>query len=156
MKTRLEFDSIGAMNVPKNAYFGVHTVRAVENFPITGVKLNHLPDFIRALAMVKRAAAKANAELGSIDQERADWIAAACQDLIDGQYHDTFVVDMGGELTVHCAAKELLLCRVYANQLWRMQLTPCKAIDSSGWFYLWHVMLRHIRHSNGSVIEKNV
>ena len=94
MKTRLEFDSIGAMHVPKNAYFGVHTVRAVENFPITGVKLSHFPDFIRALAMVKRAAAKANAELGSIDQERADWIAAACQDLIDGQYHDTFVVDM--------------------------------------------------------------
>ncbi len=94
MNTRLEQDSIGTKEVPETAYYGIHTVRAVENFPITGVSLSHFPDLVRALAMVKLAAARANTELGALDAERAKWIGSACRDLIAGKKHDAFVVDM--------------------------------------------------------------
>lgn len=92
--TRREHDLIGEADVPRDAYWGVHTLRAVENFPVTGVPVGHFPDLVRALALVKQAAARANRRLGDLAQAKADAIERAC-DLIarDGRFHDQFVVD---------------------------------------------------------------
>jgi len=92
--TRSEHDLIGNADVPATAYWGVHTLRAVDNFPITGVPVGHFPDFVRALALVKQAAVRANRRLGHITAEKADAIDRAC-DIIakDGKFHDQFVVD---------------------------------------------------------------
>lgn len=93
-ETRVEKDLLGEAEIPKQALYGIQTWRATQNFNLTGVPLNHFPKFVRALAMVKMAAAKANAELGNLPQEKADVIVRACQDIIDGQHHDAFIVDM--------------------------------------------------------------
>src|ERR1700712_4284053 len=92
--TRSEHDLLGDADVPANAYWGVHTLRAVDNFPITGVPVGHYPDLVRALALVKQAAARANRRLGHLAPAKADAIDRAC-DLIakDGRFHDQFVVD---------------------------------------------------------------
>src|SRR5690349_6918902 len=78
---RREHDRLGAVDVPAQAYWGVHTLRAVENFPITGVPVGHLPEFVKALALVKQAAARANRRLGHLPAEKADMIDRVC-DLI--------------------------------------------------------------------------
>ena len=72
--TRSEHDLLGERKVPVDAYFGVQTLRALENFHITGIPLSHFPDFIRALAMVKKAAALANRRIGLLDEDVADAI----------------------------------------------------------------------------------
>src|SRR2546430_3051592 len=92
--TRSEHDMIGNADVPANAYWGIHTLRAVDNFPITGVPVGHFPEFVRALVLVKQAAARANRRLGHLPAAKADAIDRAC-DLIakEGRYHDQFVVD---------------------------------------------------------------
>lgn len=91
---RREHDLLGDIEVPAQAYWGVHTLRAVGNFPITGVPVGHFPDFVRALALVKQAAARANRRLGNLPAAKADAIERAC-DLIavEGRFHDQFVVD---------------------------------------------------------------
>ncbi|WP_299476347.1 aspartate ammonia-lyase [uncultured Paracoccus sp.] len=94
MTKRTERDSIGTLSVPSGAYFGVHTARAIENFPITGVTLSHFPEFIAALCQVKLAACRANRELGALESERAEFIEQACRVIITGAHHDSFVVDM--------------------------------------------------------------
>src|SRR4051812_28029146 len=92
--TRREHDLLGEVNVPAKAYWGVHTLRAVENFPITGVPVGHFPDFVRALALVKQAAARANRRLGHLGAEKADAIDRACDRIAkEGKFHDQFVVD---------------------------------------------------------------
>ncbi|MBX3068205.1 MAG: aspartate ammonia-lyase [Cryobacterium sp.] len=91
-KTRTESDSVGSMEIPADAYWGIHTERARENFPITRRPISVYPDLIRALAMVKQAAARANKELGTIEPEKARVIDQACQEIIDGKLHDQFVV----------------------------------------------------------------
>src|SRR5205823_5093136 len=83
--TRLEHDLIGDRQVPAAAYYGVHTLRAVENFPITNTSIAIYPDLIAALACIKEAAARANQELGLLDAVRADAIAAACRERRDGR-----------------------------------------------------------------------
>lgn len=90
--TRTETDSLGTMEVPIDAYWGVHTARAAENFPITKRPISVYPDLIKALAMVKQASARANKEIGVLDGERADLIDAAAQRVIDGEFHDEFIV----------------------------------------------------------------
>src|SRR6202042_3293500 len=92
--TRSEHDLLGNADVPETAYWGIHTLRAVDNFPITGVPIGHYPDLVRALALVKQAAARANRRLGYLAPSKADAIDRAC-DLIakDGRFHDQFVVD---------------------------------------------------------------
>ncbi|WP_377805223.1 aspartate ammonia-lyase [Azospirillum sp. A29] len=92
--TRTEHDLLGDREVPADAYYGVHTLRAVENFPITGTPISHYPDLVRALAEIKMAAARANHELGLLNAERADAIAAACREIRSGKLHDQFVVDV--------------------------------------------------------------
>src|SRR5882757_1789775 len=76
--TRSEHDLLGNADVPDSAYWGVHTLRAVDNFPITGVPVGHFPDFVRALVLVKQAAARANRRLGYLTPAKADAIDKAC------------------------------------------------------------------------------
>ncbi|MEK0750831.1 lyase family protein, partial [Mycobacterium ulcerans] len=78
---RLEHDLLGDREVPCTAYYGVHTLRALENFPITGISIAVYPDLIRALAQIKKAAAQANRQLGLLDATRADAIVAACREV---------------------------------------------------------------------------
>lgn len=92
--TRSEHDLLGDRDVPAEAYWGVHTLRAVENFPITGQPLATNAYLVRGLAAVKQAAARTNRELQLLDPERAAAIDQACQDVMDGLLHDQFVVDV--------------------------------------------------------------
>ncbi len=91
---RTERDMLGARTLPAESLFGIHTQRAVENFPISGICVGDFPDLVRALAMVKLAAARANHDLGVLEADKLDAIEAACRLLIGGQHHDAFVVDM--------------------------------------------------------------
>ena len=91
---RIEKDSLGEMKIPETADYGIHTARAVDNFPITGVLLNHYPELVQSLAMAKKAAALANLELGTLRPEIGQAIIAACDQIIAGKGHEFFVVDM--------------------------------------------------------------
>src|SRR5512134_10993 len=90
-ETRIEHDSLGDVHVPADALYGAQTQRAVENFQISG--LTPRPAFIWSMAMIKRAAAEVNHELGLLDSERARAIIQAAQEVIDGKWNDQFVVD---------------------------------------------------------------
>ena len=91
---RSEHDLIGDRDIPADAYWGVHTLRAVENFPITGIPLSNNTNLVTGLAMVKQAAAQANHELGLLNDVRAAAIIQACQEIIAGGLHEQFVVDV--------------------------------------------------------------
>jgi aspartate ammonia-lyase len=93
-RTRIETDSIGSVTLPESVDYGVHTHRAAENFPITGVLLSHYPELIQSLAMTKKAAALANMELGVLDQRIGSAIVRACDRVIGGEGHSNFIVDM--------------------------------------------------------------
>jgi aspartate ammonia-lyase len=88
---RIEKDFLGEKKVPIDAYYGVQTMRAIENFPITGYRIDEA--LIVAMATVKKAAALANADIGQLDRKIADAIAAAAQEVIEGKLHDQFIVD---------------------------------------------------------------
>src|SRR5258706_1903001 len=88
---RIEKDSLGELQVPANAYYGVQTQRAVLNFPISGLKPYRA--FIWAMAAIKRAAAVVNSELGLLDKKMADAIIQAATEVMDGKWNDQFVVD---------------------------------------------------------------
>src|SRR3978361_298972 len=94
MTTRREHDLLGDRDVPAEAYYGVHTLRAVENFPISSTPISIYPDLIRALACIKQAAALANHELGLLSAERREAIVKACEEVRAGYLHDQFVVDV--------------------------------------------------------------
>jgi aspartate ammonia-lyase len=91
---RVEQDFLGEKQIPAEAYWGVHTARAVENFPISGTPISAMPALIRAFGYVKKAAARTNAELGALDRKRAGAIILACDELIAGRLHEQFVVDV--------------------------------------------------------------
>ncbi|MCK6066989.1 MULTISPECIES: aspartate ammonia-lyase [Microbacterium] len=91
-RTRIETDSLGSLEIPADAYWGIHTARALENFPISKRPISVYPNLVRALAMVKQASARANREIGVLDPAKADLIDAAAQRVIDGEFHDQFVV----------------------------------------------------------------
>jgi aspartate ammonia-lyase len=90
---RIEHDLIGERAVPADAYYGIHTLRALENFPITGIPLSVHRELIVALASVKQAAALANRELGLIEKRKTTAIVRACEEIRDGRLHEQFVVD---------------------------------------------------------------
>jgi aspartate ammonia-lyase len=90
--TRTESDSVGSMQIPIDAYWGIHTARALENFPITRRPISVYPDLIRALARVKQAAARANKELGVLDAGKADMIDRVCEEIVGGALHEQFCV----------------------------------------------------------------
>ncbi|AEV27810.1 MULTISPECIES: aspartate ammonia-lyase [Azospira] len=111
---RVEHDLLGDRKVPAEAYYGVHTLRAVENFPITGTPISIYPDLIRALAQIKLAAAKANEQLGLLEAPLAQAIVAACQEVIAGKLHEQFVVDViqgGAGTSTNMNANEVIANR---------------------------------------------
>lgn len=111
---RREHDSLGERELPEKAYYGIQTLRAMENFAISGVFLSNFEHMIEALAYVKKAAALANFELGEIDQEKMDGICKACDELLAGQLHDHFTVDMfqgGAGTSTNMNANEVIANR---------------------------------------------
>jgi aspartate ammonia-lyase len=90
--TRTETDSLGSMEIPEGVYWGIHTARALINFPITRRAISNYPDLVRALARVKQAAARANRDLGVLEPAKADVIDAVCERIVAGELHDQFVV----------------------------------------------------------------
>lgn len=91
---RTEHDLIGNLDIPQEAYYGIHTQRAINNFQISGTRLSQFPEFIKALAFVKMAAAETNCQLGALDKTLNNAIADACKKIIAGQYLDQFPSDM--------------------------------------------------------------
>ena len=113
-KTRREHDLLGEMDIPVEYYFGVQTMRAVENFHISRVRLNFFPQLIRALADVKQGAAAANRDLGLLDPQIADAITRACEELREGKFNEQFVVDMvqgGAGTSTNMNANEVIANR---------------------------------------------
>lgn len=93
MQRRIEHDLLGELEVPAEAYWGIHTLRAINNFPISLVPIGHYPSQVIALGQVKQAAARANRDLGILSDEHFKAIDAACNDVIAGTLNDQFVVD---------------------------------------------------------------
>ncbi|HUF62616.1 MAG TPA: aspartate ammonia-lyase [Verrucomicrobiales bacterium] len=91
---RLEHDSLGEREISDSLYYGIQTSRAIENFPLSGIKLSHFEHFVHAFAYVKKAAAAANAELGVLDPAIAEAIRRACDRILAGELHEHFIVDM--------------------------------------------------------------
>lgn len=113
-KTRQEHDLLGDRDVPYEYYYGIQTLRALENFNISGITLNFYPDFINSLAIVKMAAAKANYELGLLPKDIAQAIVQACQEILDNRFHSHFVVDMiqgGAGTSTNMNANEVIANR---------------------------------------------
>src|SRR5262245_39535607 len=112
--TRLEHDLLGDKAISADAYYGVQTARALENFQISGVELRLYPDFIRALAMVKLAAARANFDCAQFGKDVLTGIEKACQELIDGKLHDEFRLDVfqgGAGTSTNMNANEVIANR---------------------------------------------
>ena len=113
-KVRSEHDLLGDRAVPADAYYGVHTLRAVENFPITGNPISIYPDLIRALACIKQAAAVANRELGLLSEGKTEAIVRACEEIRAGKLHEQFVVDViqgGAGTSTNMNANEVIANR---------------------------------------------
>jgi aspartate ammonia-lyase len=113
-ETRVEHDLLGEREVPDDARYGIQTLRAVENFPITGIRLAHFPHLVRALAMVKQAAARANRRLGLLDETIAEAVDHACREIIDGHWQGHFVVDVvqgGAGTSTNMNANEVIANR---------------------------------------------
>ncbi|MFC4243086.1 aspartate ammonia-lyase [Gryllotalpicola reticulitermitis] len=111
---RIESDSLGERQIPDDAYWGVHTSRAIENFPIAARPISIYPELIRALASVKQAAARANRELGVLAPDKAELIDAACAEIIDGALHEQFVVGViqgGAGTSTNMNANEVIANR---------------------------------------------
>src|SRR5512145_166443 len=112
--TRIEHDLLGDKAVPAEAYYGVQTARALDNFHISGVQLRLYPDAIRGLAMVKLAAAHANFECGVFSREILQGIERACQEVIEGKLHDEFRLDVfqgGAGTSTNMNANEVIANR---------------------------------------------
>ncbi len=111
---RLEHDSLGQREVPAQAYYGVQTQRAMENFAISGIFVSNFEHFVEGLAMTKKAAAQTNHELGILDKDKADAICAACDELLEGKLHENFAVDMfqgGAGTSTNMNANEVIANR---------------------------------------------
>jgi aspartate ammonia-lyase len=112
--TRVERDLLGEKAIPADAYYGIQTARALENFNLSGVPLRLYPDLIRGLAMVKLAAARANFECGVFGRDVLDGMEASCQELIDGKLHDQFQLDVfqgGAGTSTNMNANEVIANR---------------------------------------------
>jgi aspartate ammonia-lyase len=111
---RVEHDLLGERNVPDYAYYGIQTLRAVENFPITGIQISHFPNLVKALVMVKKAAALANFKLKLLNEEMTNAIAKTCDEIIEGNLHNHFVVDViqgGAGTSTNMNANEVIANR---------------------------------------------
>jgi len=94
VKYRIESDFLGDLKIPSEAYYGIHTQRAIDNFPIAEVAISVYPNIVIAYAMVKQACARANNQLGLLDDDIYHPIVAACERIINGEFHDQFVVEI--------------------------------------------------------------
>jgi aspartate ammonia-lyase len=113
-RVRVERDLLGEREVPAEAYYGVHTLRAVENFSISDMPISVYPDLLNALAVVKKAAALANHDLGLLDKDRTRAIVSACDEISKGALHDQFVVDViqgGAGTSTNMNANEVIANR---------------------------------------------
>ena len=109
---RSEQDSIGTKDVPKNVYYGVQSLRAAENFHITG--LNMHPEIINSLAYIKKAAAITNCEVNLLDKKIADAIVRTCDEILNGSFHEQFIVDPiqgGAGTSINMNANEVIANR---------------------------------------------
>src|SRR5689334_684522 len=110
-QTRTERDLLGEKQIPADAYYGVQTARALENFQLSGIPINHYPGFIEAWAIVKLAAARANTDVGAMKKDRLAAIEKACAAIREGKYHDQFLVDWyqgGAGTSTNMNANEVL------------------------------------------------
>src|SRR5689334_13868840 len=110
-QTRTERDLLGEKQIPADAYYGVQTARALENFKLSGVLINHYPGFVEAWAIVKLAAARANTDVGAMKKDRLAAIEKACAAIREGKYHDQFLVDWyqgGAGTSTNMNANEVL------------------------------------------------
>jgi aspartate ammonia-lyase len=108
---RIEKDLLGEKEVPGDVYYGIQTERALENFQISGIPINHYAGFVEAWAIVKLAAAQANTDVGAMKPERLAAIQKAYQAVMDGKYHDQFLVDWyqgGAGTSTNMNANEVL------------------------------------------------
>jgi len=114
LNTRIEHDLLGEREVPADAYYGVHTLRALENFPISRIPISAYPNLVKALACVKQACALANHELGLLDDSKSNAIVEACKEINDGNLNDQFVVDViqgGAGTSTNMNANEVIANR---------------------------------------------
>src|SRR3569832_998927 len=110
-QTRTEKDLLGEKQIPADAYYGVQTARALENFKLSGVLITHYPGFVEAWAIVKLAAARANADVGAMKPDRLAAIEKATAAIREGKYHDQFLVDWyqgGAGTSTNMNANEVL------------------------------------------------
>ena len=113
-KFRVESDLLGELQVPAEAYYGVQTQRAINNYKISGKHMCDYPEYVKAIAYVKLAAAEANHELGQLPDDVADAMCRACREIIDGKFHENFVTDMvqgGAGTAVNMNANEVIANR---------------------------------------------
>ena len=111
-KTRTERDSLGALEVPADAYYGVQTARAVANFPISGERLH--VEMVRAVTRIKIAAARANMEVGGLDKKKGEAIVQAAEEVLAGKHDRDFVVDAyqaGAGTSFHMNVNEVIANR---------------------------------------------
>ena len=114
MNYRIESDLLGELKVPVDAYYGVQTQRALNNYKISNTRMCDYPEYVISIAYVKMAAAAANAELGVLDKTIANAIRAACCEIVDGKFHDQFPIDMmqgGAGTSVNMNANEVIANR---------------------------------------------
>ena len=114
IKYRVESDLLGELQVPADAYYGVQTQRALNNYKISNTRMCDYPEYVVSIAYVKMAAAAANAELGVLDKNIADAIIKACEEIVAGKFHDQFPVDMmqgGAGRSVNMNANEVIANR---------------------------------------------
>ena len=135
---RLEHDLVGEIQIPADAYWGIHAARAAENFPISGVPIGHYRSLIRALALVKLAAAKANFEVGELEESKLKLIAAASIEVAQGQFDDQFIVDAiqgGAGTSTNMNANEVIANRALELGGWQKgdyaQVHPLNDVNMS-------------------------
>jgi aspartate ammonia-lyase len=138
MNTRMEHDLLGEREVSADAYYGVHTLRALENFPISGIPISTYPNLIKALACVKQACALANHELGLLDDEKTTAIVDTCKEIIGGKLNDQFVVDViqgGAGTSTNMNANEVIANRALELLGWERgdykKLHPLEDVNMS-------------------------
>ncbi len=113
-EVRREHDLLGERDVPADALYGIQTLRAVENFSISGVRLDHFPEMIESLAVIKKACAKVNRHLGQLDDKLCDVVVRACDEIANGLWHGHFVVDLvhgGAGTSTNMNANEVIANR---------------------------------------------
>lgn len=111
---RTEHDFLGEKEIPEEAYWGIHTLRAVENFPISGIQVSKFPDLIKGLALVKKSAARANEYLGVLESKKASAIVCACDEVINGDWNNQFIIDViqgGAGTSTNMNANEVIANR---------------------------------------------